>query len=42
MTSSPAVREQVAFDVYSARWAVWGKDKLDQSLWFKQERDNKV
>ena len=36
------VRDQVAFDVYSTRWAVWGKDKLDQSLWFKQERDNKV
>ena len=36
------IREQVNFDVYSARWAVWGKDKLDQSLWFKQERDNKV
>lgn len=36
------LRNQVSFDIYSARWAAWGKDTFDHALWFKQDQDNKV
>lgn len=36
------IRDLVSFDVFSTRWAVWGKDKFDYALWFKQDQDNKV
>ena len=36
------IRGIVSFDIFSVRWAMWGKDKFDYALWFKQDQDNKV
>lgn len=36
------LRGQVSFDIWSTRWAAWGKDKFDHALWFKQEQENKI
>lgn len=34
------IQGQVQFDIYSCRWAVWGKDTFDYSLWFKQNQND--
>ena len=34
------IQGQVQFDIYSCRWAVWGKDSFDYSLWFKQNQND--